>query len=41
MKQDDISTDDSSSEIWKKLDKNFECQKPFLEATIDKWNEHT
>lgn len=39
--QDDISTDDSTAMVWKKLDKNFMAQKPFLEATVNKWNEHT
>lgn len=36
-----ISTDDSTSEVWRKLDLQFNQIKPFIESTVDRWNEHT
>lgn len=39
----DETTDSSSStkDIWKTLDRNFTAQLPFIEATVDRWNERT
>jgi hypothetical protein len=41
VKYESDATTDSTSALWTTLDRNFMAQKPFFEATINKWNEHT
>ena len=38
---EDVDTDASSTKIWKSIDANFSKTMPFIEDTIDRWNERT
>jgi len=38
---EEIETDASTSQLWKQLDSNFKKTIPFIEDTVDRWNERT
>jgi hypothetical protein len=40
VKVEELETD-SSDKMWTQMNKNFEKTLPFVENTIDRWNERT
>ena len=37
----ELDTDQSTDKIWKKMDQNFNASLPFIESTVDRWNERS